>query len=184
MPQPSDIIDFWFAEKNKPLWFVKNSKFDKKIRYKFLKTYEQAYAGYLDSWKNSALGILALIIVFDQFSRNMFRGEAKAFMTDGIALNLAKYALEVGYDKELSNDDYKHFIYMPFMHSEDINDQEQSLILFNKMDDTFIYAQKHYEIIKKFGRFPHRNKALNRNSTLEELELLTNNNINFFVLEF
>lgn len=179
MSSISDVIDFWFAAENRSLWFAKNREFDKKIKNNFLRTYEQACAGYLDSWKSSAIGTLALTIIFDQFPRNMFRGKAIAFMTDKVALNLANYALEMGFDKELPNDTYRHFIYIPFMHSENITDQERSLILFRDMGEALIYAQKHYNIIKKFGRFPHRNIALNRQSTPEELSYLKQNDNNF-----
>lgn len=164
----STIIEFWFDAQNKVLWFSKNPEFDNLIKTKFLHFYEQALLGKLDHWKESPEGILALIIVFDQFPRNIFRNTAKSFATDERALNLAKPAIENSIDKKLVSDEYRHFLYMPFMHSEVLSDQEKSLQLFKHNE----YAQRHYDIIRRFGRFPHRNNLLNRISTAEELEFL------------
>ena len=168
---PAEIINFWFAEVNKKKWFMKDPNFDKLITEKFLPVYEQISRGVLDSWKNTPEGILALIIVLDQFSRNMFRGQKKSFDTDAQALLLAKQAIATKMDKRLPAF-YQKFIYMPFIHSEALQDQNLSLQLFVSDPETYGYAIKHREIIEKFGRFPHRNNLLGRQSTPEELHFL------------
>jgi uncharacterized protein (DUF924 family) len=175
---PKHIIDFWFDPKVKPLWFSKNEKFDKLIKDKFLSLYEQAASGELDTWKATSEGILALVIVLDQFPRNMFRNNPKSFASDDKALSCAKEAIQKNLDKNL-NEEQKHFLYMPFMHSEHLEDQELSLKLFHDQPEAYKYAKAHYDIIKRFGRFPHRNKILNRSSTPEELEFLKQPNSSF-----
>ncbi|PJE06988.1 DUF924 family protein [Legionella sp.] len=164
----SEILNFWFAPESKRYWFAKNKKFDNLIKDKFLIIYQDACSDKLDFWKKTPDGMLSLIIIFDQFPRNFFRGSPQAFATDLKALNLAKLAIEQSMDKKLSTDEKRHFMYMPFMHSENIADQELSLRLFNHAKS----ATKHYNIIKKFGRFSHRNKILNRSSTSEEIIFL------------
>jgi uncharacterized protein (DUF924 family) len=166
---PSAIINFWFASENKPLWFTKSDQFDAVIKTKFYEIYDQARLGNFDHWQDTAEGILALIIIFDQFSRNMFRNTPQAFATDDKAAQLTEHAIKLGFDQKLINDDHRQFLYMPLMHSENLATQESSLKFFNHEK----YAQMHYDIIKKFGRFPHRNNILKRVSTKEEVEFLT-----------
>lgn len=170
----SDILEFWFSDRVKQLQFVKSKSFDKEIIQKFHKTYEHAISGKLKDWENHAEGILALIILLDQFPRNMFRDTPKAFATDQKALSLSKGAIDQGLDLKLSLE-YRTFLYMPFMHSEELTEQERSVELFKSFgtDITVKYAIAHLDIIKKWGRFPHRNRILNRPSTSEEIEFLT-----------
>jgi len=166
---PEKILDFWFKETPSTKWFDKDPSFDKKIRDLFLETYDAAKAGNIYSWKEGVDSYLALVILFDQFPRNMFRGDGKAFETDSLALKIAKKAIKKGLDKELGAIERK-FLYMPFMHSENLEDQRESVKLFSLMEDqeTTKYAIQHANIIEKFSRFPHRNKILKRQSSKEE----------------
>ena len=165
------ILEFWFQAQNKPLWFASSPEFDQIIKDKFYHVYEQAYMDNLMYWKEFAEGALALVIVFDQFSRNIFRNLPQSYATDKRALQISNYAIKNGFDQKLTTEQ-KHFLYMPFMHSEDIKDQEISLRLFADVPEVLTYAKAHMEIIQKFGRFPARNKALRRVSTREELQFL------------
>lgn len=176
--QIQDIINFWFCSQNKEKWFYKDPIFDKEITSKFLPIYEMAVDGELDHWKESALGTLALIIILDQFPRNMFRNMAKSFVTDDKALLLTKFAIYQKMDDGLS-DDYKQFLYMPLMHSENLEDQILCFNLFAYDSQIQSYAKMHMDIIEKFGRFPHRNKIVDRNSTDEELRFLKMQNSSF-----
>ncbi|MBD1925745.1 DUF924 domain-containing protein [Trichocoleus sp. FACHB-90] len=185
MPQVNDILDFWFGREDEPgygkqrqLWFTKKPEFDQEIQTRFRQDYELAAAGQLDYWKSSPHSCLALIILLDQFPRNIFRGTAQAFATDPQALAAAKYAVVNNFDKQLLPVQ-RWFVYLPFEHSEDLNHQRQSLELFNQLSDdpdsanTISYAVRHLEVIERFGRFPHRNLILGRKSTLQEAEFLT-----------
>jgi len=173
-----DIVAFWFIEENKPFWFLKDKKFDQIIRNKFFPSYEF----FLDhdplQFCDKPENYLALIILYDQFPRNMFRDDAKAFATDAKALNLAKQAIEQGIDKKCT-EEQRRFIYMPFMHSEVLEDQKQSLELFKSDTNSYDYAKAHFDIIKEFKRFPHRNKILSRPSTESEKQFLTQPNSSF-----
>ncbi len=184
MLQANEVLEFWFGKpddadygKYRKEWFTKNPEFDREVRSRFLQTYQQAAAGELDDWKNSPQGCLALIILLDQFPRNMFRGQPQAFATDPQALAYAKYAVERGFDKELLPIQ-RQFIYMPFEHSENLADQHQCIELVSTLKDypecvsNIDYAHRHFKIIERFGRFPHRNKILGRETTLEEAEFL------------
>lgn len=173
-----DIIDFWFLEGNQDKWFSKDPIFDEEIAQKFLPIYEMAENGLLDDWKESVIGTLALIILQDQFPRNMFRNSARSFASDPKALSLAKFAIAAKMDEGLSND-YKQFLYMPLMHSENLEDQILCCKLFAYDPKIENYAKMHMAIIEKFGRFPHRNKILARESTDEELRFLTMPNSGF-----
>lgn len=177
-----EIIDFWFSEKNKANWFIKDSNFDNEIKQKFLQTYkEAAFTNNLADWKYTPEGNLALILILilDQFPRNMFRESPRSYFTDHKALEFSKYAIKSGFDKKLLNNEYRQFLYMPFMHSEDIKDQEKSLKLYTAINIAKDYAKMHMEIIKKFARFPHRNKVLGRKSTKAEIEFLKQTNSSF-----
>ena len=166
------IIDFWFA--NKAKWFAKDPNFDLEIKEKFLAVFDLGISGHLKHWELNPSSMLALIIVLDQFSRNMFRDSAKAFSADELACSLAKKAVQLGFDQLLDNDEQRKFLYMPFMHSESVADQALSVALFSKMNDneTLKYAKAHQDIIDRFGRFPHRNQLLGRVSSTQELEFL------------
>ena len=168
-----EVIDFWFgsgSERGKAhkRWFEKDPTFDAAIRARFAKLYETLSSNH--DWLDPATACLARILVLDQFPRNMFRGTPRAFAADPLALAAAKHALERGYDRELLPVE-RTFIYLPFEHSESLADQEKALELF-KGNDNYEWAVKHWEIIKRFGRFPHRNAILGRKSTPEEIEFL------------
>ena len=169
----SDVLDFWFSERVKPLWFKKKDEFDREIKQRFIDIYQLAKTGALDGWREDATGTLALIIVLDQFPRNMFRNTAQAFATDSQAVELTKYAVNSNYQQELTPEQ-QCFLYMPLMHSESRVEQALSVELFEKLgrQDNLNYAIKHQEVIDRFGRFPHRNKILGRQSTAAEKEFL------------
>ncbi len=165
----NDIIDFWFDEKNKSIWFKSTVEDDEKLKEKFLAVYNEAKDLKLTSWQSEPLGALALVIIFDQFPLNMFRGQSQSFATEALSREIAEKAIEQGFDADLTAEQ-KAFLYMPYMHSENMADQQQSLILFNQegLENNYRFAQHHYNIVKQFGRFPHRNKILGRESTAEE----------------
>lgn len=182
---PHEVLDFWFGRKDDPgygrfrdEWFQKDETFDREVTDRFGALYEEAAAGGLDGWREGAEGCLALVIALDQFPRNMFRGDARAHATDEKALGAAKYAVERGLDRELPPFQ-RMFLYMPFMHAEDPEDQRRSVELFEKLaaepgaPDVREYAVGHHEIVDRFGRFPHRNAILGRETTPEEAEFLT-----------
>jgi uncharacterized protein (DUF924 family) len=184
MSRVDEILDFWFGRpdeacygKQRSFWFTKNPEFDQEVRTRFLKDYEQGIAGQLDHWKNSPKSCLALILLLDQFPRNMFRGTAQAFAADPQALSAAQHAVANGFDKELLTVQ-RWFIYLPFEHSENLDHQRQSVELFMTLSDdpdsaaTIDYAIRHRSAIERFGRFPHRNQILGRATTAEEAEFL------------
>lgn len=170
-----EVLSFWFEETMPQQWFQKSDAFDQEITERFQVTYDMARKGLCNDWTKDADGVLALCLVLDQFPRNMFRDTPKAFETDNQILLIVKEALHKGYDA-LLNPVKRKFMYMPFMHSEDLKDQKKSVSLFETMkkDDpvTYEYAVKHMEVIEKFGRFPHRNDVLGRASTVEEMDYL------------
>jgi uncharacterized protein (DUF924 family) len=172
MVSAADIVSFW-REAGPDRWFNKDTAFDSQIRDRFLATYEAAAAGHLSDWEHSAEGALALLILLDQFPRNMFRGEAQAFATDPLARAIAAGSIVRGFDSQVPKE-LQNFFYLPFEHSEDLADQERC-IAFNKAAgdmENLKWAQIHADIIRRFGRFPHRNKALGRTTTPEEQEFL------------
>ena len=175
--QPQEIIDFWYKESQPQDWFVKNTEFDKQIHDRFLPVYNQAIKGELYTWRITPQGRLAEIIVLDQFARNLFRNNPQAFAYDTMALALAQEAIQAGDDKKLEQNQ-RWFLYMPFMHSESKAIHEQSIKLFTELgqQQTLQHAIDHKKIIDQFGRYPHRNKVLGRNSTPEEVEFLNNSN--------
>ncbi len=168
-----NIIDFWFSEQTKPLWFNSTSEFDALLNEKYLAVYTEAKNLKLKDWQIEPLGALALVIILDQFPLNMFRGQSQSFETEALSRDIAEQAVNQGFDAELTTEQ-KAFLYMPYMHSESMADQEQSLILFNqdRLESNYRFAQHHYEIVKKFGRFPHRNKILGRENTEDETDYL------------
>lgn len=171
---PNDILAFWFSERVKPLWFKKKEEFDREIKAQFIDTYQLAKTGALDSWRNNATDILALIIVLDQFPRNMFRNTAQAFATDSQAVELTKHAVDRNYQADLT-EEQQVFLYMPLMHSEEKEDQSKCVELFKELgrEKNLKFAIKHKEVIDIYGRFPHRNKILGRKSTPAEQKFLT-----------
>lgn len=168
-----DVLDFWFSEPANKHWFRSTKEFDEVISIKFETIWNQASANQLDHWKLSSRGALALIIVLDQLPLNMFRGMAKSFTTEKKAIEICHYALTNEFDLELSSTQLP-FLYMPLMHSENIEDQNLCVNLFEKagLESNLRFAKHHRDIILQFGRFPHRNEILNRISTQEELEYL------------
>lgn len=170
-----EVLRFWFEESVPAQWFQKNEAFDAEVRARFLCTYDMVTKDLCHEWSRDPEGILALCLILDQFPRNMFRGTAKAFETDDKAILVAKDALHKGFDIVLPPIK-RRFVYLPFEHSEKLSDQVKSVALFETMKEAdplaYEYAQKHYEVIKTFGRFPHRNEILGRDSTDEEIVYL------------
>lgn len=170
-----EINHFWFEEVSPTLWYQSSEDFDAQIRDRFLEIYELAADGLCDGWRSDADGSLALCLVFDQFPRRMFRGEARAFATDGKALLAAKNAVAKGFDQILPAL-WRRFIYLPYQHSENLTDQKKGLSLFEsiRQDDPAGYeqARRSHETIEKFSRFPQRSKVLGRTITPEEEEFL------------
>jgi uncharacterized protein (DUF924 family) len=167
-----EVVSFW-RHAGDERWFEKDDEFDRTVTSRFLTTYEAASHGELRAWEANAEGALALVIVLDQFPRNMFRGSARAFATDRSARALAGRALAQGFDR-VTEHELRQFFYLPFMHSELLVDQDRSLQLYESYDDAnaLQYAHTHRDIILKFGRFPHRNEVLGRSSTPAEEEFL------------
>lgn len=170
---PEEILHFWFHELDPQQRFAKDVKLDQKIRDRFLTTYEEATRGQTAEWRVNAQGRLAEIIVLDQFSRNMFRDSAKAFATDVLALKLAQAAVAAGEDRKIPLEQ-RAFMYMPYMHSEDPQIHELAVELFSQkgLEYNLKYEMMHKKIIDRFGRYPHRNEILGRQSTGEELVFL------------
>jgi uncharacterized protein (DUF924 family) len=180
---PSDVLDFWFSEQSRALWFEKNAAFDEAIRTRFEDTLRAAAAGELDHWERTAPGALALVIVLDQFPRNLYRGSARAFAADVRAREVADRALSRRLDQEIPLVQ-RHFFFLPFEHSESRADQERSVALFqawaeahdgparDRALEQMRYVHRHAEIVERFGRFPHRNEALGRESTEAEIAFL------------
>lgn len=178
------ILNFWFGNpesasygKSRKVWFSKDPNFDQDIRDRFLPDYEAAAAGKYNGWTASPDGCLALILLFDQFPRQLFRGDRRAFATDAQALATAQQAIAQDFDQALLPVQ-RVFIYLPFEHSENLEHQRLSVELFRQLSDhpetadMLPYAVRHQEIIERFGRFPHRNQILGRTTTPEEAEFL------------
>jgi uncharacterized protein (DUF924 family) len=168
-----DVFNFWFDELQPQQWWVKDVGLDSLIMDRFLPLYGQAKNCELFAWREVAEGRLAEIIVLDQFPRNMFRDTAQAFATDSLGLALAQEAVSSGADQKL-NQTQRSFLYMPFMHSESLVVHEIAVDLFeqNGNESSYDYELKHKRIIEQFGRYPHRNRILGRESTAEEVEFL------------
>jgi uncharacterized protein (DUF924 family) len=168
----SDVLAFWRGA-GPDKWFAKDTAFDDDIRARFLATYEAAAADKLADWESTAESALALAIVLDQFPRNMFRGSARTFAADPAALAVVKRAIARGFDQAVSAID-RQFFYLPFEHSELLEDQERACALFRAEGDAdkLKWAELHADIIRRFGRFPHRNAALGRTTTPEEQAFL------------
>jgi uncharacterized protein (DUF924 family) len=176
------IVDFWFGSpdsaelgSHRPVWFQATPEFDQEITERFSAANHLAATGALDDLKRTQMGTLALIILLDQFSRNIFRGTAEAFANDSKARALAEYAIEKGFDQNILTVQTL-FFYLPFEHAEDLELQRKSVTLFVNLGDTssLQHALCHRDQIVRFGRFPDRNKALRRPSTKAEEEFLKN----------
>jgi len=166
------VLHFWFEELQPNDWFTKNEQLDETIRQRFLPLYEQLAQHVPPEVLSDARGVLAAVIVLDQFPRNMFRGSPRAFATDNQALALADQAIRASLDRQLSLAQ-RSFLCMPFQHCEDRATQARSVELFAKIDPNGLdYAQRHKDIVDRFGRFPHRNAVLGRPSTPEEIEFM------------
>ncbi|KPJ93506.1 MAG: hypothetical protein AMJ53_07125 [Gammaproteobacteria bacterium SG8_11] len=170
----NEIVSFWFSEPVKKLWFNSTPEFDAELKDKFLYIVERAERGEMDHWAEQAHGALALAIILDQFPLNIFRHQARSFATEAKARQVAGHAIANGLDQTLSNEQ-KVFLYLPFMHSENLEDQDKSVELFESagLSENLRYAKHHRDIVRRFGRFPHRNKILGRQSTTEEVAYLT-----------
>ena len=171
-PAPGDIVAFW-REAGPKRWFKKDAAFDEAIRARFLGAHEAAAAGKLTDWEATAQGALALLILLDQFPRNMFRDDARAFATDPLARAIAAGAIVRGFDGQVAVE-LRAFFYLPFEHSENLADQERGIAFYKAAGDAdgLKWAGIHADIIRRFGRFPHRNKVLGRATTPEEQTFL------------
>lgn len=186
MSRAEDILTFWFhepqdtqayCEERRQLWFGHHPQFDQEIRDRFTNDYQLAAERQLMDWQEALQPALALVILLDQFPRNMFRQDPRAFATDPLAREVAVLLVQTGADRQLLPVE-RMFVYLPFMHSENLAHQQQSVALFQQLAqersylDSSSYALRHQAIIERFGRFPHRNTILGRPSTVEEREFL------------
>ena len=170
-----DVLDYWYGELGEDAWFRKDTSVDETIERRFLTTWQAAASGDLDDWQATPEGALALIIVLDQFPRNMFRNDPRAFSTDANAREVAGSAIAAGYDMKIP-EERRVFFYLPHEHSENLADQklcvEWMRTRTQKGSEYEAYAKAHHDIIARFGRFPHRNDVLGRKSTPEEIAFL------------
>lgn len=169
----SDILEFWFSERIRPQWFNASKQLDNEILQRFGELWQQACNNELNTWANTPEGALALVILLDQFPLNMFRGQAKSFKTEALAIKVTKHSISQGFDNKIPKTQLM-FLYMPLMHSENIEDQKLSIKRFTEaqLTQNLRFAHHHKELIQKFGRFPHRNAILGRTSTNEEMKYL------------
>lgn len=169
-----DILEFWFGRLTRQDWFQKSDTLDEEISRRFRDIHLDLARGGVENWRDTPERRLAAIIVLDQFPRNIYRGSPLAFATDWMALREAKLAVGAGADKGVAAEQ-RAFIYLPFEHSEDLADQERSVELFKALDDGeyLDYAERHLAVIREFGRFPHRNSLVGRQSTDAELDYLS-----------
>lgn len=170
---PADILDFWLSA-GRERWYKHDAGFDAEIRSRFLATWRKAAAGELPSWETGDDGATALTIVLDQFPRNMFRNDGMTFSSDALAREVAGRAIDRGVDTRI-DPLLREFLYLPFMHSEHLVDQQRCVALFSRYggsSDNLKYARIHEDIIRRFGRFPHRNHVLGREMTAEEQAFL------------
>jgi len=169
---PGEVVAFWLGQ-NEKTWFSADPAFDAVVLSRFAELVEQAKAGTLDRWADSAEGALALVILLDQMTRNIHRDSPEMFAADAKARGVAKRAIARGFDEDLPKHK-RRWLYMPFMHSEDLADQKRSIELFTRsgMTESVPFAVDHADIIRRFGRFPHRNAILGRQTTTEEAAFL------------
>lgn len=175
-----EVINFWFNELEPQQWFKKDEELDTTIKARFSVLHRQAKAGELFEWRKTALGSLAEIILLDQFSRNIYRDTPESFATDPLVLALAQFAISQGFDAELSQTE-RSFLYLPFMHSESPKIHVEAVTLFENLGNEYNleFEHKHKDIIDRFGRYPHRNAILGRESTEAEIEFLQQPNSSF-----
>ncbi|QRK12130.1 DUF924 domain-containing protein [Archangium violaceum] len=192
MASVDDILTFWFGPPSEPghtapraLWFERDAAFDAECAHRFLATHEKAAAGELNAWRDEPRSALALVLLLDQFPRNLFRESPRAYASDAQAREVARHALARGLDVPLPPV-WRWFFYLPFEHSEDIHDQRLAVFLFEVLAlqdpgsaESLEYARRHHDIIARFGRFPHRNARLGRESTPEEAAFLQEPNSSF-----
>lgn len=171
---PHAILEFWFSARCRPLWFNSTPEFDGEIAQRFEGVFYEALNDGLSGWQQSPEGCVALVIVLDQFPLNMFRSQPQSFSGEQKAREVARHAIANHFDAPLP-DEQKAFLFMPFMHSENLDDQDQGVELFEKagLKENLRFAKHHRGIIRRFGRFPHRNKILGRQSSQEELDYLS-----------
>jgi uncharacterized protein (DUF924 family) len=169
---PAEIVSFW-RDAGADTWFEQDQNFDQTIRSRFLPICEAAANGALAGWEDSAEGALALVLLLDQFPRNMFRGSARAFATDAPARAAADRALKRGFDRA-TEPVLRPFFYLPFMHSESLSDQDRSVRLYEALGEAeqLRFAIEHRDVVQRFGRFPGRNRALGRDTTPAEQAFL------------
>jgi len=178
----SEVLDFWFGRADSPTrgrarkaWFTKSDDFDREVRERFSQAWETAANGGLKSWGDTPLAALALLVVLDQFPRNMFRGKPQAFASDALALATAEETIRRRFDRVLRPIE-RAFVYLPFQHAEALGAQRRSLALYDELASLGVdhrdFARRHHDIVVRFGRFPHRNEILGRKSTPEEIEFL------------
>jgi uncharacterized protein (DUF924 family) len=166
-----EVFDFW-REAGPALWFAKDAEFDSRFRERFLPDHEAAARGELEHWMATPEGALALVVLLDQFPRNAFRGTARMYDTDALARRAAGKAFAAGYDQRLPLE-LRKFLVLPFAHSEDLADQERSVALARRIGpDDLAKAERHRDIVQRFGRFPHRNRILGRKTTPQEQQYL------------
>ena len=177
MAGPEQILEFWLDHVGEQGWYRQDDALDAEIRARFEDTWKQACEGSYSLWLTYPSGVLAYIILMDQFSRNMFRGEGRAFASDQAALSAAKAAVDRKWDLKI-DEPARQFFYLPMMHSESLCDQERCVrLIHERLDKTgaqnLLHARAHREVIRLFGRFPYRNEALSRHSTAPELDYVS-----------
>ena len=174
MRTADDVLQFWFVQHGRDDWFGGKAEFDAELAAAFAETHEHVAKGEAWTWRFAPRGRLAEIIVLDQFSRNIYRGQSAAFAADSLALELARHAIGRGWDNAMTPRQ-RQFLYMPLMHAEDAGVQAQSVRMFESLGDEEViaFARAHRDVIQRFGRFPGRNAALGRESTPEERDYLS-----------
>jgi len=173
MTKPQDVLDFWFSDQMSGNWFAKSDDIDREIKQRFGHAQTDAHAGLMDDWIQAPDSALALIILLDQFPRNIHRGSPRSFASDTMALYNARAAIKAGHDRDFTPEQ-RQFFYLPLMHSENLADQERSVALYEKLGNahSLHFAREHRDIIAQFGRFPHRNAVLGRDNTPQETDFL------------
>lgn len=168
-----EVLDFWYSPDNSKKWFQSTPEFDLEITQRFESVWKMAADNQLNAWQETSEGCLALCIVLDQFPLNMYRGDKKSYQTETKAILVTKEAIKKGFDDEIETDKVS-FLYMPLMHSELLEDQNLSVVCFERREllDNLRFAKHHRELIIEFGRFPHRNEILGRESTPDEIAYL------------
>ena len=186
MATPRDILEFWFSDRARQSWFESDPAFDAEIATLFGAASRSAQLGRLEGWTAGPDTTLALLLLLDQFPRNMYRGQAKAFLGDQKALDIARRAIAKGFDQRFGYPD-RLFFYLPFEHAEDVSIQEEAVRLICSLADEFgevaakavHFARLHQDVIRRFGRFPGRNAALGRTSTEAEMAFLNGPSVGF-----